>query len=84
MHKAATSLVYNPMKKNLWWLVIDSACFLLQSGKSAAIYACARDQGFQIIEVPLTGKKKKKSLSFILCKIDAFFAHLHFSFQALI
>lgn len=25
--------------------------YMLQSGKSAAIYACAREQGFEVLEV---------------------------------
>lgn len=35
----------------------SQVCLLfLQSGKSAAIYACAKEQGFQVIEVMLNTK----------------------------
>ena len=34
-----------------WWL--KGAFLALQSGKSAAIYACAQEQGFEVLEVLL-------------------------------
>jgi hypothetical protein len=34
-----------------WWL--KGAFLVLQSGKSAAIYACAQEQGFEVLEVLL-------------------------------
>lgn len=33
--------------------LIENIYLLLQSGKSAAIYACAKEKGFQVIEVLL-------------------------------
>jgi len=32
-------------------LLLHSLCSFLQCGKSAAVFACAREQGFNVIEV---------------------------------
>lgn len=41
------------MLKYLLLVIFIVLTVIMQSGKSAAIYACAKEEGFQVIEVTL-------------------------------